>query len=119
MEFHKRWKVLNLIGFLFILSVLLISCGTNRSKDNLADAPNNQIENVASEWSENLILTFNGNTYKVTKEKTNDINQRISEISYHGNGAIFPLYSIKNIKNYDEIAVKTKSGYLIATKNHQ
>ena len=108
MEFHKRWKVLNLIGPLFILSVLLISCGTIHS-DNQADAPNNQIENAVSEWSDNLIFTFNGNTYKVTKEKTNGINQYIGEISYHGNGAIFPLYSIKNINNNNKIAVKQRA----------
>ena len=122
MDIRKGWRALAAVVTLFILSMLVISCSTNSSKDTQVDVPNNQNENTiaASEWSDNLILTFKGNTYTVTKDKTNNIDKQIGTISYHGkNGEVFLLYSIINIKNYDKIAVKTKSGYLVATENHK
>lgn len=67
-------------------------------------------------WSQELILTFNGQQYNVTNKKTNDVIKKIGNISYHGKiSAVFDLYSIKNANDYNSIAVKTKEGYLIAT----
>jgi hypothetical protein len=113
---HK-WRLFILVLSLTVISVFLISCSNIRSKEVQADAQNSQIDNSASEWSEELILTFKDKTYSITKEKTNEIDKPIGSISYHGNGAVFSLYSINNIDNYDKIAVKTKYGYLIAAKN--
>jgi hypothetical protein len=113
---HK-WRLLILVLSLTVICVFLISCSNIRSKEVQADAQNSQIDNSASEWSDKLILTFKENTYTVTKNKTNEIDKPIGVISYHGNGAVFSLYSIKNIDNNDKIAVKTKYGYLIAAKN--
>lgn len=75
---------------------------------------------LSPSWSEELILTYNGRQYNVTKETTKDVAMKIGDISYHGKiSGVFELYSIKNVNDYSSIAVKTKEGYLIATtKEH-
>lgn len=71
-------------------------------------------------WNNNLILNFNKQLYTVTNETTTDIDSKIDTIVYYGNlGKIYKLYSIKGVKDYSKIAVKTNQGYLIAIVNQK
>ena len=123
----KKYKsALFVICLSIIFSSLLISC-TDTKKT--VKATTSSAKSAVSEqsplikkpvWTYNLILTYNGYKYKVTKETTKDIDSLLGAICYHGKEATgFQLYSIKNVKNYDKIAVDTKDGYLIAIKGNK
>ena len=123
----KKYKSHLFVIFLSIIfSSLLVSCTDTKkavkaSTSSAKSAVSEQSPSTEkSVWSYNLILTYNGYDYTVTKETTQDNDSLIGSISYHGrNSGWFQLYSIKNVKNYDKIAVDTKDGYLIAIKGKQ
>lgn len=95
------------ICFCIAFGFVFISCA-NRKNYNPTNSSTKSI------WIENLVLSYKGHNYKVTKETTKDIDNFLEKISFHGNGTMFNLYSIKNVKNHTQIAVDTKDGYLIA-----
>lgn len=63
-------------------------------------------------WTDNLVLSYNGNNYKVKAETTKDIGSFIGKIAFHGNVAVFNLYSIKNVKEDEQIAVDIKERHI-------
>jgi sugar lactone lactonase YvrE len=76
-------------------------------------------------WDPNLVLTLTDLTlkdhyYTVTTSTVpvNEVGSYITSIGYYGTpnhpGGVFRLYTIPKFPNYEEIAVQTKSGYLLA-----
>lgn len=69
-------------------------------------------------WDNSLQLTFKGQEYTVTNQKTNDIGEEIGGVTYHGNNpSSFHLYAIKDVNDFSKIAIKTRNGYFIAIIN--
>lgn len=97
-----------LILMLSILLSAIVLLGYDKYKDAITfkESP---------EWSNELVLTFNGHEYNVIEQTTKDVGDKIGTIAYHGkSGNAYSLYAIKNSKNNDRIALKTKKGFLIA-----
>lgn len=92
-----------------LLIILFLSFHNGKTVPSFKDSPT---------WTYNLILTFDGHEYDVTKQTTTDIGNEIGTIFYHGtfqvSSAGYTLYAINNVKTTDRIAVKTKQGFLIA-----
>jgi hypothetical protein len=102
----KNIKIIIIFTVFVTIGLILIGC-------------NKDITEQSPKWSQNLNLNFNGYEYKVSQETTNDIDNYIGVVSYRGsNSNTYKLYSIKNIKDYTKIAVKTQDGYLIAIKGN-
>ena len=103
----KLTKFFSMILTFVFIACVIVSCAKSSELSTNNVAP-------TSTWTNNLILTYNGNNYKVTKDTTNDVDQMIGTISYHGNGTVFKLYSIKGISDNSKIAVQSGQSYLIA-----
>lgn len=92
-----------------LLIILFFSFHKDKTVPSFKDSPI---------WTYNLILTFDGHEYDVTKQTTTDIGNEIGTIFYHGtflvSSAGYTLYAINSVKTTDRIAVKTKQGFLIA-----
>ena len=68
-------------------------------------------------WLSELGLTFDGYNYNVTHETTDDVENYLGTVIYHGFPAgPYRLFSIKGIEDYGKIAVETTAGYLVAIK---
>jgi len=72
-----------------------------------------------SAWDPFNVLTFNNHYYTVSSITVNEdeIGSYLTFIGYYGGeGGAFRLYAITKFPNYEEIAVQTKVGYLLATE---
>jgi hypothetical protein len=72
----------------------------------------------AMAWSDILKYDYNGYDYTVSKEviPSTLVDTKITTAVWNGGGELYEVYSIKNVWNYRQIAIKTKYGYLIANK---
>lgn len=101
-------------GILPLIILLTFTTATGVILSSCSHQPQTVNETKAPPWNDNLKLSFKGRNYTVTSKTTNDIGSTIGTISYHGNGSVYKIYSIKHIKDYKKIAVKTRNGYRVA-----
>lgn len=108
MDYFRKHK--KILGTVLLFVTLIFNLSFNFYKDNT-------ILNFKGypSWSYKLLLTFDGHKYDVTKKTTINVGNRIGMVCYHGIiGNFYSLYAINHIKNNEEIAIKTKQGFLIA-----
>lgn len=70
-------------------------------------------------WQDAYSLEYKNSRYEVTRNVVNQncIKQKIdTAVKQDSGGKVFEIYSIKDVWNYRQIAVKTKFGYIIADK---
>ena len=73
----------------------------------------------AMAWDYVLLYNYKGYDYSVTKNviPSNLIDKKITYAGWNTvGGEGYDVYSIKYVWNYNQIAVKTKHGYLLANK---
>lgn len=100
--------------FMSVLMALAVIAFLTIFAYNEYKKPASEVINL-SEWQAEYKLTFNNKSYIVTGQSTEDIDQKIGSVVYHGNKpGFFDLYSIKQVNDYSKIAVETNIGYLVA-----
>lgn len=119
MGFIKRRTAVLIISF-FTAGAIAAAAVVYKISYTVKGSPvtRNIVFNDAAVWQNDYDLKFKNHNYIITETAVSDkdIDKKLQETCCEENGDNFEVYTIKNVFNYRQLAVKTRYGYLIANK---
>lgn len=114
-----RSKVIIIVGSAII--VLAVSLGVYRLNFTVSGSPvtGKVVFPEAMSWNYSLIYNYKDFDYSVTRNviPSESVGRKIGTAGWNGPaGGLYDIYSIKNVWNGKQLAIKTKYGYLLANR---